>query len=84
MLFQRFDRLLFLQKGGQTVYFGEVGQNSEILTSYFERNGGLPCPPEANPAEWMLGQCSAMLLDVLKLTRENRGYRSRAWIRNRY
>jgi hypothetical protein len=24
------------------------------MTSYFERNSGLPCPPEANPAEWML------------------------------
>ncbi len=24
------------------------------MTSYFERNGGFSCPPEANPAEWML------------------------------
>ncbi|KAL7918043.1 ABC-2 type transporter domain-containing protein [Trichoderma austrokoningii] len=54
MLFQRFDRLLFLAKGGKTVYFGDIGQNSHILTSYFERNGGHSCPPEANPAEWML------------------------------
>ncbi|KAH7311640.1 ABC-2 type transporter-domain-containing protein [Stachybotrys elegans] len=54
MLFQRFDRLLFLAKGGKTVYFGEVGENSKTLTSYFERHGGHPCPPEANPAEWML------------------------------
>lgn len=54
MLFQRFDRLLFLAKGGRTVYFGEVGHNSHILTSYFERNGAHKCPPDANPAEWML------------------------------
>ncbi|KIV97643.1 hypothetical protein PV10_01362 [Exophiala mesophila] len=54
MLFQRFDRLLFLASGGKTVYFGPVGESSHILTSYFERNGGHPCPPEANPAEWML------------------------------
>ncbi|KAF1997403.1 putative multidrug resistance ABC transporter [Amniculicola lignicola CBS 123094] len=54
MLFQRFDRLLFLQKGGQTVYFGEVGHNSHILVDYFVRNGGFACPPDANPAEWML------------------------------
>jgi len=39
MLFQRFDRLLFLKTGGQTVYFGEIGENSSTLTSYFERNG---------------------------------------------
>ncbi|KAK8195678.1 ABC-2 type transporter-domain-containing protein [Phyllosticta capitalensis] len=54
MLFQRFDRLLFLAKGGKTVYFGEIGENSHVLTSYFERNGAHPCPTEANPAEWML------------------------------
>lgn len=54
MLFQRFDRLLFLAKGGKTVYYGDIGENSSTLTSYFERNGGHPCPSEANPAEWML------------------------------
>jgi ATP-binding cassette subfamily G (WHITE) protein 2 (PDR) len=54
MLFQRFDRLLFLQRGGKTVYYGDVGANSKILVDYFVRNGGPPCPPAANPAEWML------------------------------
>ncbi|QUC23762.1 uncharacterized protein UV8b_08003 [Ustilaginoidea virens] len=54
MLFQRFDRLLFLAKGGKTVYFGDIGENSRTLTSYFERNGGHACPEAANPAEWML------------------------------
>ena len=55
MLFQRFDRLLFLAKGGRTVYFGEIGESSKTLTDYFEKNGASPCPPDANPAEWMLG-----------------------------
>ncbi|KAK1050922.1 Multidrug resistance protein [Friedmanniomyces endolithicus] len=54
MLFQRFDRLLFLAKGGKTVYFGEVGANSKVLSSYFERHGSHKCPRDANPAEWML------------------------------
>ncbi|KAF9764062.1 hypothetical protein IL306_002905 [Fusarium sp. DS 682] len=54
MLFQRFDRLLLLAKGGKTVYFGEIGQNSQILMDYFTRNGGPPLPPKANPAEHML------------------------------
>ncbi|KAG4442873.1 hypothetical protein IFR05_001669 [Cadophora sp. M221] len=54
MLFQRFDRLLFLAKGGRTVYFGDIGKNSKILQDYFERNGAAQCPPAANPAEWML------------------------------
>ncbi|KAK7206452.1 ABC-2 type transporter-domain-containing protein [Myxozyma melibiosi] len=54
ILFQEFDRLLFLTRGGKTVYFGEIGENSHTLTSYFERNGAHKCPPQANPAEWML------------------------------
>ncbi|KAL4925260.1 putative ABC multidrug transporter [Aspergillus undulatus] len=54
MLFQRFDRLLLLAKGGKTVYFGEVGQGARTLMDYFVRNGGSPCPPGANPAEHML------------------------------
>ena len=54
LLLQEFDRLLFLQKGGQTVYFGELGENFHTLINYFEKYGAHPCPKEANPAEWML------------------------------
>lgn len=54
VLFQAFDRLLFLAKGGKTVYFGPIGENSSTLTSYFARNGSRPCGSEENPAEWML------------------------------
>ncbi|PLB48341.1 pleiotropic drug resistance protein, ABC superfamily [Aspergillus steynii IBT 23096] len=54
MLFQRFDRLLFLARGGKTVYFGDIGDRSSTLSSYFERNGAPKLPADANPAEWML------------------------------
>jgi ATP-binding cassette subfamily G (WHITE) protein 2 (PDR) len=54
MLFEQFDRLLFLAKGGKTVYYGEVGHQSKILIDYFVRNGAPECPPGENPAEWML------------------------------
>ncbi|KAF5667190.1 atpase [Fusarium heterosporum] len=54
MLFQRFDRLLLLAKGGRTVYFGEIGRDSATLMEYFTRNGGPPLPLKANPAEHML------------------------------
>ena len=54
LLFQRFDRLLLLANGGKTVYFGDIGDNSSTVIDYFERNGGCPCPEDANPAEWML------------------------------
>ena len=54
ILFQEFDRLLFLAKGGKTVYFGDVGANSKTLLDYFESNGAPHCDDEANPAEYML------------------------------
>ncbi|TLS31584.1 hypothetical protein PpBr36_03908 [Pyricularia pennisetigena] len=54
ILFQRFDRLLLLARGGRTVYFGEIGKNSQTLMDYFVRNGGPECPEGANPAEHML------------------------------
>ncbi|KAB5578676.1 ATP-binding cassette transporter ABC1 [Coniochaeta sp. 2T2.1] len=54
ILFQEFDRLLFLAKGGRTVYFGEIGKNSSKLLKYFEENGARKCGGEENPAEYML------------------------------
>ncbi|KAI9732526.1 MAG: hypothetical protein M1834_003861 [Cirrosporium novae-zelandiae] len=54
MLMQQFDRLLFLAKGGRTVYFGDLGNNMETLIKYFEKNCTERCPSTANPAEWML------------------------------
>ena len=54
ILFENFDRLLFLAKGGKTVYFGEVGRGSHILINYFQRNGAIPYRDGENPAEWML------------------------------
>ncbi|KAK4685860.1 ATP-binding cassette, subfamily G (WHITE), member 2, PDR, partial [Tremellales sp. Uapishka_1] len=59
ILFENFDRLLFLAKGGKTVYFGEVGTGSHILIDYFVRNGASDCPPGENPAEWMLSAIGA-------------------------
>ena len=57
-LFQNFDRLLLLQRGGECIYFGDIGEDSHILQDYFRRNGA-DCPPDANPAEWMLDAIGA-------------------------
>ncbi|CAF3429996.1 unnamed protein product [Fusarium graminearum] len=54
ILFQEFDRLLFLAQGGRTVYFGDIGENSRTLLNYFERQGARACGDDENPAEWML------------------------------
>ncbi|KAI9742381.1 MAG: GTPase-activating protein [Claussenomyces sp. TS43310] len=59
ILFQEFDRLLFLAKGGKTVYFGDIGKNSDTLLQYFSQNGGEECGPDDNPAEYMLTMVGA-------------------------
>ncbi|KAL3424907.1 ABC-2 type transporter [Phlyctema vagabunda] len=52
-LFYQFDTLLLLAKGGNTIYFGEIGESASTVKDYFARNNA-PCPPNANPAEHMI------------------------------
>ncbi|RKP05994.1 ABC-2 type transporter-domain-containing protein [Thamnocephalis sphaerospora] len=59
VLFEHFDKLLLLARGGKTVYFGKIGQDARILISYFERNGAPKCPRKANPAEYILDAVGA-------------------------
>ena len=79
ILFQEFDRLLFLAKGGKTVYFGDVGKGSETLLNYFESNGTRRCADDENPAEYILEQANKGTNDrgedwheVWKASAENR------------
>ena len=58
VLFGMFDRLLLLQRGGQTVYFGEVGKDAQTVIEYFGQHGAY-CPTNANPAEFMLDAIGA-------------------------
>ncbi|KAF6809416.1 ABC transporter [Colletotrichum musicola] len=52
-LFENFDRLLLLQKGGRTVYFGDIGQDAVVLRDYLKRHGA-EAKPTDNVAEYML------------------------------
>eukprot|EP01034_Spumella_vulgaris_P047202 gene47202-biopygen305 len=55
VIFDAFDSLLLLKKGGQTVYFGELGERSIELVRYFENLPGVtPKVAGVNPATWML------------------------------
>ena len=58
LLFESFDRLLLLENGGHTVYFGDIGPDSCVVREYFARHGAV-CPQEANPAECMLDAIGA-------------------------
>jgi ABC-type multidrug transport system ATPase subunit len=54
-IFDSFDSLLLLRRGGQTVYFGELGERSSKLIAYMEGIPGvIPKPAGYNPATWML------------------------------
>ncbi|KAE9566150.1 ZEB2-regulated ABC transporter 1 [Colletotrichum fructicola] len=59
VLFERFDRLLLLARGGRTVYFGQIGRNAKVLLDYFVRNGGPQPKKGQNPAEYILDQVHA-------------------------
>ena len=54
VLFEYFDRLLLLARGGKTVYFGDIGPNSHTMLEYFESNGAPHCEDHENPAEYIL------------------------------
>ncbi|GMJ09284.1 polar auxin transport inhibitor sensitive 1, PLEIOTROPIC DRUG RESISTANCE 9 [Hibiscus trionum] len=54
-IFEAFDELILMKKGGQMIYSGELGQHSSRLIEYFEGIPGVPKIKENyNPATWML------------------------------
>lgn len=54
-IFESFDELLLLKRGGQVIYAGELGRHSHKLVEYFEAVPGVPKITEGyNPATWML------------------------------
>ncbi|KAL9185143.1 LOW QUALITY PROTEIN: hypothetical protein ACHAXT_002920 [Thalassiosira profunda] len=53
-VFDMFDDLLLLKKGGEVVFFGDLGSCSCNLVSYFEGLGASNMNKGENPATWML------------------------------
>jgi len=55
MLFSKFNQLVLLQKGGQLIYFGQIGEHAKYLIDYLHQVPGLP-PSQTgeNPASFML------------------------------
>lgn len=55
IIFSSFDSLLLLQRGGQTVFFGQLGQHCSELTKFFlSATDEVPYRQNTNPATWML------------------------------
>jgi ATP-binding cassette, subfamily G (WHITE), member 2, SNQ2 len=53
------------------VYFGDIGSDSHLIREYFARHGAV-CPPNVNPAEFMLEVTSNItLLASFKITNFN-------------
>ncbi|CAK9172271.1 unnamed protein product [Ilex paraguariensis] len=54
-IFESFDELLFMKRGGELIYAGPLGPKSCKLIEYFEAVDGVPkIRPGYNPATWML------------------------------
>lgn len=53
VLIQEFDMILALNPGGNTFYFGPVGENGSAVVKYFA-DRGVHCPPQKNVAEFIL------------------------------
>jgi ABC-type multidrug transport system ATPase subunit/ABC-type multidrug transport system permease subunit len=54
-VFNSFDSLLLLKRGGEVVFHGELGENSKKLIDYLQRYDSTPLiQPGENPATWML------------------------------
>ncbi|XP_074361616.1 ABC transporter G family member 29-like [Apium graveolens] len=54
-IFEAFDELLLMKRGGQVIYSGPLGNNSHKVIEYFEVIPGVPKIKEKyNPATWML------------------------------
>lgn len=54
-IFEAFDELLLVKRGGEVIYGGALGEYSRDLISYFSDISGVPAiRPGYNPATWML------------------------------
>ncbi|KAF7050978.1 hypothetical protein CFC21_059267 [Triticum aestivum] len=54
-IFEAFDELLLMKRGGQIIYSGSLGPLSDNMINYFQAIPGVPIIKEGqNPAAWML------------------------------
>ncbi|XP_022755319.1 ABC transporter G family member 39-like isoform X2 [Durio zibethinus] len=67
-IFDAFDELLLLKRGGEEIYVGPLGRHSCHLIKYFEEINGIPRIKDGyNPATWMLEVTSAAQEKALRV-----------------
>ncbi|KAL8148056.1 hypothetical protein AgCh_005408 [Apium graveolens] len=60
-IFESFDELVFMKRGGELIYAGPLGPRSYKLVEYLEAIQGVPkIRPDQNPATWMLEVTSSV------------------------
>ncbi|MBA0865890.1 hypothetical protein Goshw_016246 [Gossypium schwendimanii] len=83
-IFESFDELLFMKRGGELIYAGPLGPSSSELIKYFEAVEGVPkIRPGYNPAAWMLEVTSTAEENRLGLDFADIYRRSNLFQRNR-
>ncbi|KAI3517159.1 hypothetical protein L1887_16368 [Cichorium endivia] len=61
-IFEAFDELLLMKRGGQVIYAGSLGHHSDLLIEYFQSIPGVTEIKDGqNPATWMLEVSSSMV-----------------------
>ncbi|KAM0019486.1 putative ABC transporter, AAA+ ATPase domain, ABC-2 type transporter [Helianthus debilis subsp. tardiflorus] len=54
-IFEAFDELMLMKRGGQVIYAGPLGHHSRLLVEYFQKISGITRIKDGqNPATWML------------------------------
>ncbi|KAI5322611.1 hypothetical protein L3X38_031683 [Prunus dulcis] len=67
-IFEAFDELLLMKRGGKVIYAGPLGRHSHKLVEYFEAIPGVQKIKEGyNPATWMLENSSTAVEAQLKI-----------------
>ncbi|CAI0540631.1 unnamed protein product [Linum tenue] len=66
-IFEAFDELLLMKRGGRVIYGGKLGLHSRILIDYFQGINGVPPIRDGyNPATWMLEVTTASVEEKIQ------------------
>ncbi|WOK97977.1 hypothetical protein Cni_G06685 [Canna indica] len=83
-IFEAFDELFLLKRGGEEIYVGPLGHNSCHLIEYFEGIEGVRKIKDGyNPATWMLEETSMAQEDILGVNFSEIYKNSELFLRNK-